>query len=1019
MAAKTVPPDRHKGNPKKTDGSSRGGKNKRNIAKPLTIIFILLVVLILAGAASAAGLVAYYLRDCPALDVDLLKTVETSILYDNLGNEVTALHAEQNRLYIPLSEIPDHMQKAVIALEDERFEKHFGFDIIGFMRALYVNLRTKSFSQGATTLTQELVQHSYLTQEKSIKRKVQEIWLAVQLEQQFSKDEILEMYLNRMYFGNGAYGVETASQTYFNKSVGEITIAEAALLAALLRAPEYYNPFINKEEAEARAKLALNNMKRLGFISEAEYEAAVNKHIVYAEPPNPEYPYPYFVDYVVHHELIEILSAMPEYGNKDEAYNAIYNGGLRIYTTLDTELQSHVEAVMNKAEHYPTTIYINMEKLWEAFLANNGELPADYPDAYIDEENGVPQPQAALVLADPQTGAIMALGGGRAYGPNNKNLRFLSERQPGSAIKPLIAYAPAFEEGTLAGAGATLDDSPMIVEANPTWYPENYSGAFQGLVTVRTGLSHSLNIPAVRTYLAVGPEKGAEYARRMGLSTLNPAEAQPSWTLGACEVTALDMAQAFAVFATDGLKIDQYTVTRIEDREGYIIYEHKLNPEQVISEQTAYLINSILQEVVRNTTARGLQSPRPMAAKTGTTDEFFDAYLMAYTPNLVASLWMGYDIKTMGRIVNGWNYTTSCLRDVFSKVYEKVPAEEFKPAPEGIVRVTVCSKSGLLPTDECRDAEATRTDYFLANHVPRTECDMHIELEICEASGKIANEFCPRDQVDEEYFFNRPEFITTDGRWKRGAGRKPADASERAPDEVCDIHTEYTGTIKDFKAELVPEGIKLTWKYSGSEVEEFLLYREVDGSESGVTLGSDSRSYTDSHVEPGKTYTYTLHAILEKKGTVDPATVTIRIDPPPPEEYTIKVTSEPDNAGQFEVSGIGTVSSGTVISLPAGTPVTIKAEPIPGSGYVFDRWEGDVHGNPTQSTITLNNLNRNLNLIAKFKVEENGIGGSGGNTNSLPGFLSYLKQLLDGRNEGAEGRSLLPGLWVPLWTFVR
>ena len=194
----------------------------------------------------------------------------------------------------------------------------------------------------------------------------------MQLEQQFSKDEILEMYLNRMYFGNGAYGVETASQTYFNKSVGEITIAEAALLAALLRAPEYYNPFINKEEAEARAKLALNNMKRLGFISEAEYEAAVNKHIVYAEPPNPEYPYPYFVDYVVHHELIEILSAMPEYGNKDEAYNAIYNGGLRIYTTLDTELQSHVEAVMNKAEHYPTTIYINMEKLWEAFLANNG-----------------------------------------------------------------------------------------------------------------------------------------------------------------------------------------------------------------------------------------------------------------------------------------------------------------------------------------------------------------------------------------------------------------------------------------------------------------------------------------------------------------------------------------------------------------------------------------------------------------------------------------------------------------------
>ena len=456
-------------------------------------------------AAFPGRLIAYYVKDSPSLDKELLQTVETSILYDNQGNEVTALHAEQNRLYLPLTEIPEHMQKAVIALEDERFDKHFGFDIIGFMRAFYVNLRTMSFSQGATTLTQELVQHSYLTQDKSIKRKAQEIWLAVQLEQQFSKDEILEMYLNRMYFGNGAYGVETASQTYFNKSVGDITIAEATVLAALLRAPEY-NPFINKEEAEARAKLALNNMKRLGFISEAEYEAALNEQIVRGTA-EPGIPVSIFVDYVVHHELIEILSAMPEYGNEDEAYQAIYNGGLRVYTTLDTEIQSHVETVMNKAEHYPTTIYINMEKLWEDFLANDGKLPADYPDAYIEEENYVPQPQAALVLADPQTGAIMALGGGREYGKNNKNLRFLSERQPGSAIKPLIAYAPAFEEGTLAGAGSALDDARLSLK--PT---RPGTGKLQrhipGPGFGAHGALHSLNIPAVRTYLGLGRKRG-------------------------------------------------------------------------------------------------------------------------------------------------------------------------------------------------------------------------------------------------------------------------------------------------------------------------------------------------------------------------------------------------------------------------------------------------------------------------------------------------------------------------------
>lgn len=848
--------------------------------KTIKVTFLPILILIAVVGLVGAGILISYAASAPPLDPAALETVEASYIIDREDREIAQLHAAENRVIIPIDEIPEQLQKAFIAIEDERFEKHSGIDIMGFGRAILVNIRDRSFSQGASTITQQLIRNTILGKEKRIKRKVQEMWLALKLEMKYSKPEILEMYLNRICFGHAVYGVEAAARYYLDKSVGELNLAESALLAGVVRLPAYDNPFDNEEGAVNRMKLVLANMRRLNYINKTEYEEALAAELVFAEPRTFAYPYPYFIDYVVHYELVDILKNMPEFGSVEEAYEAIYNGGFKVYTTLNTDYQSQVEEVLNRADLYPRTIYIDIMKLREAVSANNGQLPSDYPDAYIDEEKGIPQPQSALVLADPKSGELLALGGGREYSKNrNELLRYLSARQPGSAIKPIIAYAPSFEEGLL-GAGSALDDAPLIGPQG--WRPENYARNFLGMVTARQALSWSYNIPAIRAYTEhIGLEKGAEKAYQMGISTYNPRESTPvpSWAIGSREVTALDMAQAFGVLANNGVKIKVHTVRRIEDRNGKSIYEYQAEPEQVLSPEAAFITTSILQDVVTSTTARGLSGMgRPLAAKTGTTDDARDIYLATYAPNLVATFWMGYDIKDMGKIVNGWNYSSGLMKVVFNEVFKTLPQESFPPPPPGVVRVEVCTKSGLLPTDECRAAGTVKSDYFLKNHVPRLPCDMHVLVDICQVSGLLAGEFCPEDQVTQVPYFNRPEYIITDGGWSGGAGRGPLDAAESPPKEVCNVHTEHAGTFTSFSAALSKNNeVKLTWSYSGGLLKEFELYRQVingNGNEAQfvATLGSGATTYTDKNVQAGSTYVYTIYAVGEHDLRTGPAT---------------------------------------------------------------------------------------------------------------------------------------------------
>ncbi len=706
-------------------------RNAVNAALILKTLLIVFVLLLLIGGGAVAAVVFSYVNEAPPFDPSQLATVETSYIYDSEGNEIAALHEEQNRVVVRLNQIPQHVQEAFMAIEDERFFKHFGFDITGSLRAAYINFRAGEIVQGASTITQQLAQNAFLTTDKTYRRKIQEIWLALQLERVYGKEEILEMYLNRIYFGNGAYGVEAAAQTYFDKGVADLTLAEAAMLAGAIRSPNYYNPFDNLLEAEARMWVVLANMRRLGLITDNQSQAALQEQLDYALPQSPEYAHPFFVDYVVHHELIEILSTMPGIDSRQEAYHAIYTGGLRVYTTLEPNLQMHVEEVLSRTDLYPSTIYVDLPRVREAV----NELPAgrDLTRAQLQElmveEGGVAQPQAAIVVADPVTGKIKALGGGRDYRKKvDEILRFTTLRQPGSAIKPIITYAPAFNEGVLAGAGSTLDDSPFTGPQG--WKPKNFDNRFRGPISAREALYFSYNVPAVRLFQALSPRVGVSYAQRMGISTIAPEEIDNlSLTLGGFTygVSAIDMAQAYGVLANSGVKVDLHTVEKIVDSNGKVIYEQFSDPQQILSPQAAFLVNDILQDFVSKYLGRALQIDRPVAAKTGTTENWKDVYLIAYTPNLVASFWMGYDEPKMGSIQQGWRYSTVFLREVFLEAFKDLEIRNFN-RPDGIVRLEVCSISGLRPNDLCRAAGTLSTDYFIARYAPNWLCDYHADL---------------------------------------------------------------------------------------------------------------------------------------------------------------------------------------------------------------------------------------------------------------------------------------------------
>ena len=592
----------------------RQHKEKSSTVKK--IFLFLFIIVFIAGAGAAAGFFLSVSSGLPDISANIAPDASSRI-YDAKGRLITTVHAEENRLPVSIDEVPANLQNAFIAVEDNRFYEHHGVDPLGIIRAVFRNIISgNATAQGGSTITQQLARNAFLSQEQTLKRKLLEAFLALKIERQYTKKEILEMYMNQIYFGQGCYGIQTASKVYFGKDVKDLSLAQCALIAGLPNSPNYYSPFHSVEAAKQRQSIVLDQMVKYGYITESEAAAAKEADIHLARPQEQrgtDSVASYFVNYVIH-----LIS---------EKYDsdAIYKEGLQIYTTLDLDLQKEAEAALKK----------------------------NLPNAYTDDNN-LTQPQGALVSIEVGTGYVRAMVGGR--GQDHFNRAVQMTRQPGSAFKPFV-YLTAFANKV----------TPFDILSNTAkdfgggWTPKNYGGTSGGSVTVMEALVKSMNIPTVYLADQVGMGKIIQTAKNVGISTLvtegeysdtNLATALGGLTYG---VSVWDMAKAYSVFANGGKLVEPTVIMKVVDRNGKVLEDHSGAPEstQAVDEASAWTLTSVLEEVISRGTGGNAYIGRPSAGKTGTTDDEHDAWFVGYTPDLSTAVWIGDDASTNAGYTGG------------------------------------------------------------------------------------------------------------------------------------------------------------------------------------------------------------------------------------------------------------------------------------------------------------------------------------------------------------------------------
>ncbi|HOJ77923.1 MAG TPA: PBP1A family penicillin-binding protein [Bacillota bacterium] len=531
-----------------------------------------------------------------------------STVYDREGAAIATLYGKP-RLWIKIDQIPVKLREAFIATEDARFYQHKGIDIRGITRALYHDLRTRSKLQGGSTITQQLVKNIFFTNEKDFLRKILEMSYAIRVEQQYSKDQILEFYLNSIYLGHGTWGIAAAAEVYFGKPVTKLSIAEGALIAALAKSPEYYSPFRNYQAGLKRRNLVLKLMWQYGYLTEAEYRDSVNEPLEILDRPGTAYVGAYFVDYV-----LDVLRAQTSF---DENY--LRSAGLKIYTTMDREIQKAAE---------------------QALL----ELPEDGADQW-----GILQPQGALVAINAQNGGLLAIVGGRRYSAAQINRSYKLLRQPGSAIKPFV-FAAALEEGY--SPDSELSDQPLELEvAGKIWRPQNYDNKYRGLITLRRALEESVNTVAIQLVQNIGIGRVMEQMKRMGITNLVETGTKNDHSLAPLAlggltkgVNLLELTASYSPFANQGVYSEPFGITRVYDGSGRLIFQAGPRQRQVISPEIAVAMTSIMEGVItRGTGLRARIAEKQAAGKTGTTNRNTNAWFIGYTDTVLAGVWLGND----------------------------------------------------------------------------------------------------------------------------------------------------------------------------------------------------------------------------------------------------------------------------------------------------------------------------------------------------------------------------------------
>lgn len=598
----------------------------------------LLGTTMIASSVLAGGLVglAISFRNLP--DVRVLRNYvpsETSYIYDINGTLLYSLHDEANREVIDLDEMSPHLKRAVLAVEDSYFYSHNGINPSSVGRAVLANVEAGSTVEGGSTVTMQLVKNLFLTPERAVSRKVAEAVLALRLEQIFSKDEILEMYLNQVYWGHNNYGVETAAQSYFNKSARDLNLSEAAMMAGLIQAPESYSPFSNYQATKERQAVVLNRMRQLGWITPEEEVAARDAPLLIGEVKSFRSSISPYITEAAVQELKQ------RFGSE-----AVLKGGMRVQTTVDLGMQQMAEATVQRHN---------------ARIRNIAD-------------------QMALVSIDPRTHFVKAMVGGVDYQTSQFNRAIQAYRQPGSAFKPFVYYV-AFATGRYTPASSIADTPVSYPDGYRYYSPKNYDGSFMGNIPIRTALETSRNVPAVKLGQAVGVNQIIELCRTLGIKS--PMQPVTSLPLGAVDLTPMEMAGAYATFASNGWHSDPTFIVQVSDSSGNVLLDNTPQPQLVLDPWAAASLTDVLQGVIARGTGKAAQIGRPAAGKTGTTDSQRDVWFVGYVPQLSTAVWIGNDnYAPMRSGTTGGTYAAPVWKDFMQQALANTPAENFKRPSE-------------------------------------------------------------------------------------------------------------------------------------------------------------------------------------------------------------------------------------------------------------------------------------------------------------------------------------------------
>ncbi len=622
------------------------------------------ILLILAGGVICGIMVGAFL----ALTHDLpqIRSLETFMpsAVTRVYSADKVLLAElfvEKRDPVPFKVMPRYLKAALIATEDKNFYKHSGIDLKGILRAVIKDIAAREFVEGASTITQQLAKTLFLTPKKTLMRKIKEVFLALQMERRYTKDEILQLYLNQVYFGSGAYGVESAAQKFFGKSVQDLSLEECALIAAMPKAPSRYSPLVNKELAIKRRNIVLKQMARTGIITKITLNKAIEKPLNIKKQNKNSVKASYFVEYVKI-TLEKILGS-----------SRLYKGGLTVSTTLSFELQKAAEDAVASG------LFALERRMKQGGIKN-------------------PDPQCALVSLDVQSGGVLAMIGGKDFYKSPFNRAVVARRQPGSAFKPIV-YAHAIERGF--SQNMMILDAPVIFKGGKNgedWRPENFSRDYKGEMTLRKALSISENIPAVRLIEMLGPSSVVEFGYTLGInSALGP---NLSLALGTSEVTLIDLTSVYAVFPNRGKRIKPFGVMEIIDCRGQVVWRVKPEKRVTMSRAGAAIMTNMLEGVVKEGTGKKARViKRPVAGKTGTTNKYKDALFIGFSPSIATGVWVGQDTSvTLGK----WETGAKAALPIWIKFMEKALASrpyQYFDIPDDVVRVYMDPLTGLLASE--------------------------------------------------------------------------------------------------------------------------------------------------------------------------------------------------------------------------------------------------------------------------------------------------------------------------------